>query len=195
MNKKVLLAIIAIVIAVSGLAIINSQSNTSVTTNTRVTTNTSPAKTEDLGACKFIDRAALKATLGSEAASLSEPEDTGVISLGDQDKGQTCIYPFKEGGTIENGFYLEVADYSPQSFSKVAGFTAVDGTPVSGIGDKAMFKSGDALTTHSKEFVITAIKGSNVYLFVINQPDAAVTYDDATAMTALTRIAQSVTLK
>ena len=95
---------------------------------------------------------------------------------------------------MSNSFYTDLAQYSHESFDKVADFTATSGTPVSGVGDKATYAAGQPLTG-SKEFTITAVKGTNVYLFVISQPKDATSFDEASALKALTTIAQSATLK
>lgn len=198
MDKKVIAIIAGIIIVVllgaGGIFVLN-QKNTTADSSTAGTTTAKAdtTKEDDLGLCSIIDTATVKSALGSAAANLSGPNNSGVTSLGDGDKGQTCVYPLVEGGTVSNSFYTDLAVYSQESFDKIADFTATSGTDVSGVGDKAKFKSSEPLTGGT-EFTITAIKGTKVYLFVISQPKGAVTFDDTSALAALTTIAQSAKL-
>ena len=80
---------------------------------------TSPAKLLDF----------IKEALGSAAATMGEQQNTGVSGLGDGDKGQTCVYPFTEGGTVTNSFYVDLASYATQtSFDDVSQFAGGETT-------------------------------------------------------------------
>ena len=199
MDKKKLIIVCVTVVAVAMLVIAISvgkkDNSKAVSENPTPSQQNDRAQSDekDLGLCKIIAIADIKSALGSAAATLSGPNNTGVTSLGDGDKGQTCVYPFTEGGDVSNSFYTDLAQYSQESFDKVADFTATSGTPVSGVGDKATYAAGQPLTG-SKEFTITAVKGTNVYLFVISQPKDAASFDEASALKALTTIAQSAKL-
>ena len=199
MDKKKLIIVCATVAAVAVLVTTIStgkkDGSKSVSENPAPTQQRDVAKSDekDLGLCKVIAITDIKSALGSAAATLSGPNNTGVTSLGDGDKGQTCVYPFTEGGDVSNSFYTDLAQYSQESFDKVADFTATSGTPVSGVGDKATYAASQSLTG-GKEFTVTAVKGTNVYLFVISQPKDAASFDEASALKALTTIAQSAKL-
>ncbi|MBA3758814.1 hypothetical protein H0X10_04285 [Candidatus Saccharibacteria bacterium] len=201
MNKgkiTVIAGIVAIVLIAGGALVFGGKDdkapNSSNPTSDSTSTAPSDSSEEDLGLCKIIDKDAAKVALGEAAVNLSGPNDTGVTGLGDGDKGQTCVYPFAEGGDVTNSFYTDLAVYSQESFDQISSFTATSGEPVSGVGDKAVYESNDSVATNSKEFTITAIKGTKVYIFAISQPKDAVTFDDATALAALTAIAQSANL-
>lgn len=199
MNKKVtiiIVGIVALVIVGGALFMGKDEKKTSNTVSNDTTSESSTIEQkqgEDLGLCTAVDIATIKSALGSAADKLSGPNNTGVTSLGDGDKGQTCVYPFAEGGNQSNSFYTDLADYSKESFDKVADITATSGTDVSGVGDRAKFTSSEPLTG-GVEFTITAVKGTKVYLFVISQPKDATTFDASSALTALTTIAQSAKL-
>ena len=200
MDKKIALIIggivVLVIVGAGAFAFMNKDSDTTNSTTTMNETNSSEseANNEDLGLCDIVDVATIKSALGSAADTLTGPNNTGVISLGDGDKGQTCVYPFVEGASASNSFYTDLAQYTEASYDNVADFTATSGETVSGVGDRATFKSSEAFM-NAKEFSITAVKGANVYKFVISQPADAVTFDDASAMAALTAIAQAATLK
>jgi hypothetical protein len=197
MDKKIVFIIAGVIIVllgVGGIFLLNQKADTPASTASSDTASSSETtENEDLGLCAAVDTATVKSALGSAAASLSGPDNTGVTSLGDGDKGQTCVYPFAEGGSASNSFYTDLAVYSQESFDQISDFTATSGTAVSGVGDKATFKSGESLMG-ATEFTITAVKGTKVYLFVISQPEGAVTFDESSALTALTTIAQSAKL-
>ncbi len=198
-GKMAIIAGVAVIILAAGGALVFSGKNdksSNPTSSTPDKTSSKPADStkEDLGLCKLVDKDAAKVALGAAAAKLSGPNDTGVTGLGGGDKGQTCVYPFVEGGDVTNSFYTDLAVYSQKSFDDISSFTATSGDPVSGIGDKAVYESKVLAATNAKEFSITSVKGTKVYTFTISQPKDAVTFDDATARAALTAIAQAAKL-
>ncbi len=198
-GKIVIIAGLVVIVLIAGGALVLSgddkkSSNSNSSTSDKTSSKSADSTKEDLGLCKIIDKDAAKVALGAAAAKLSGPDNTGVTSLGGGDKGQTCVYPFAEGGDVNNSFYTDLAVYSQKSFDDISGFTATSGEPVSGIGDKAVYESKVLAATNSKEFSITSVKGTKVYTFVISQPKDAVTFDDATARAALTTIAQAAKL-
>ncbi|MCA0228414.1 hypothetical protein LCH21_03100 [Patescibacteria group bacterium] len=198
MDKKVTITIIGVVVfVVAGVLLFtgmnkdkSSDKQTTATTNSKTIEQKDE---EDLGLCKVVDMTTIKSALGAAADTLSGPNNTGVTSLGDGDKGQTCVYPFSEGGSQSNSFYTDLADYSQESFDNVADITATSGSDVSGVGDRAKFTSGDTLTG-TMEYTITAVKDTKVYLFVISQPKDATTFDESSALSALTTIARAAKL-
>lgn len=201
MDKKVAIIIagLAVLIVAAGVVffVTKDKGNPEASSGSQsaATTDATPQSArEDLGLCDIVDKAAVKSALGAAAENLAGPNNTGVTGLGDGDKGQTCVYPFVKDGNTNNSFYTDLAQYSQKSYEAVADFTATSGTQVSGVGDRATFQSGDTVLG-AKEFTITAVKGTNVYKFVISQPKNAVTFDDASAQTALTTIAQAAKLK
>jgi len=198
-GKIVIIAGLVVVILIAGGALVfsgkdNKSPNSSSSTSDNTSSKSADSAKEDLGLCKIIDKDAAKVALGAAAVNLSGPDDTGVTGLGDGDKGQTCVYPFAEGADVTNSFYTDLAVYSQKSFDDISSFTATSGEPVSGIGDKAVYESNVLAATNAKEFSITSVKGTKVYTFTISQPKDAVTFDDATARTALTTIAQAAKL-
>lgn len=148
---------------------------------------------DELGLCDIATEETIKTALGSAASTLDGPNSTGVQSLGDGDKGTTCVYPFEQDGDVSNSFYMDLAQYSQESFDLIKDFTGTSGEDVSGVGDSAKFEASDSYTG-GKEFTITAIQGTNVYLFVIALPEGSSLFDETSAKTALTTIAQSASL-
>lgn len=150
-------------------------------------------KKEDLGACTMVSKDTIKAELGAAAATLSGPQDTGVTGLGDGDKGQTCIYPFLDGGSVYNSFYIDVASYASQAtFDEVTQYSS-DGITVD-VGDVAYFTRSEPITSKSTELSLKVQKDKKVILFVISQPTASMTFTNETAQSALTKIALAAKL-
>lgn len=207
MNKKALMALVAVLViggGAAGFVLTRKDDEPKSSTNTTSSTeekDESPSEDSseqselaDLGLCDILNVATIKSALGEVAASVTTPNNTGVVSLGDGDKGQTCVYPFVADGSASNSFYIDLATYSAKSFDLISSFTASSGTPVSGVGDKAVFESTDDTGIGTTEYTITAVKGTNVYLFVISQPKDSATFTDDSALSALTTIAQSAEL-
>ena len=67
---------------------------------------------KDYGACKLLDMSTIKSALGEVANDLQEPKDMGIVQNKAQGEGvddlssdsQYCVYAFKPGGTLENGY-------------------------------------------------------------------------------------------
>ena len=97
MDKKKLIIVCVTVVAVAMLVIAISvgkkDNSKAVSENPTPSQQNDRAQSDekDLGLCKIIAIADIKSALGSAAATLSGPNNTGVTSLGDGDKGQRCV--------------------------------------------------------------------------------------------------------
>lgn len=196
MSKKIILiiGIILIVLIVGGVLIFinnNKSSNVSVnqsTNNTKTNNTIKDTDEEDLGLCNIVSISTIKSELGAAASNLLGPNNTGVTSLGDGDKGQTCVYPFKDGASVSNSFYIDLASYALQkTFDDVTQYSS-DGITVNA-GDVAYFTVSEPITSKSTEFTLKVQKDKKVYLFVISQPTDTITFTNDSAQTALTNIA------
>lgn len=195
-NTIIIIASIVVILLGAGGAIALTRGNTAKTDPSDLSAKTSTETkeaAEDLGLCTAVSTDTIKSALGSSASTLQGPDNTGVTELMGGGKGQVCVYPFEQGGSVSNGFYTSLAVYNQAEFDNIADFTATKGTDVSGVGDKAKYETSETYTG-GQEFIITAIKGTNVYKFVISQPKDKVTFDETSALTALTTIAQSAKL-
>ena len=172
----------------------SSSTKTSAAPTDNSEDSSSSGAEDELGLCDIVSKDTIKSALGTAAPVLEGPESTGVQSLGDGDKGTSCIFPFEKDGTISHSFYLDLAQYSKGSFDDIKDFTATSGQDIENVGDKAKFLASQPITG-GQEFTITAIKGTNVYLFVSAIPDGPTTFDVLSAKDALTKIAQAATLK
>lgn len=203
MDKKVFIiaGVVVVILAAGGAFVLSNKKDdtkpSSSNTQSTKTTDSSNSDTtkEDLGACAAADASVIKQALGTAAANLGAQQNTGVNGLGDGDKGQTCVYPFVEGATVTNSFYVDLASYASQATFNDASKYSSGGTSIAGIGDSASYAPGKTLAaTSSKEFSLTVLKDKKIWKFVIGQPSAKVTFDDASAQTALVQIAKSAKL-
>ena len=200
LSKKLLfiiamLAVVATLFTACGGDEKDTKDATTTTSSTKDSDSSNDSSSEDaLGLCSLIEKDTVKTAIGTNADNLADPVSTGVQSLGDGDEGSTCIFGFDSDSSVNNSFYIDLAKYSESSFKDISDFTGKSGEDVSGVGDSAKFEANESLTG-TQEYTITAIKGTNVYLFVISQPKDKVSIDEATAKTALTTIAQSASLK
>ena len=200
MNKKYVIAGVVVVILIVAGAIVLTKKDSDSSTE-KISSNTSEKASsdvketkDDLGACTIVEAATIKSALGDAAASLGSAQDTGVTSLGDGDKGQTCVYPFAEGASVSNSFYVDIASYSSQAtFDDVTQYSS-DGITVGGVGDVAYFTVSEPITSKSKEFSLNVHKDKKVILFVISQPKDSVSFTNDTAQSALTQIAKTAKL-
>lgn len=200
MNKKYVIAGVVVVILIVAGAIVLTKKDSDSSTE-KISSNTSEKASsdvketkDDLGACTIVEAATIKSALGDAAASLGSAQDTGVTSLGDGDKGQTCVYPFAEGATVSNSFYVDIASYASQAtFDDVTQYSS-DGITVGGVGDVAYFTVSEPITSKSKEFSLNVHKDKKVILFVISQPKDSATFTNDTAQAALTQIAKTAKL-
>lgn len=198
MKKQYVIAgIVVLIVLAGGVFVFTQKKDTpksdSATTAVAEDNSQDSDKKDDLGACTMVDKSTIKSSLGSAADKLGGPQDTGVTSLGDGDKGQTCVYPFAEGGSVSNSFYIDVASYASQeTFDDVTQYSS-DGTTVD-VGDVAYFRVSEPITSKSKEFTLSVQKDKKVILFVISQPADALTFTSDTAQSALTQIAKSAKL-
>ena len=200
MNKKYVIAGVVVVILIVAGAIVLTKKDSDSSTE-KISSNTSEKASsdvketkDDLGACTIVEATTIKSALGDAAASLGSAQDTGVTSLGDGDKGQTCVYPFAEGATVSNSFYVDIASYASQAtFDDVTQYSS-DGITVGGVGDVAYFTVSEPITSKSKEFSLNVHKDKKVILFVISQPKDSATFTNDTAQSALTQIAKTAKL-
>lgn len=208
MDKKIVALLVSVVLVISGgIAFMqlskDGSGDTAVDTSVEKsedkesdendTSSSEISEIEDLGLCDLLEVSTIKSSLGAIADDVSSADNTGVVNLGDGDKGQTCVYPFVPSGNAENSFYVDLAAYTAESFDLVKDFTATSGVQVEGIGDRASFESGET-GLGSTEFTLTVVVDTKVYLFVISQPTAETAFDEPTAQEALTEIARTANL-
>lgn len=164
---------------------------------------------KDYGACTLLSVSSIKASLGTAAKDLQNPQNMGVtidkyFGDGVQDivsDSQTCIYAFVAGGTLDNS-YNKVNSFS---VGKTV-FTNNDGpkalisqmkssstnVEISTLGDAA-FYSADTTTqgpgaTYSFNLQVFKDKTSTTYMII--QPAKTATFTAETAKTALLALAK-----
>ncbi len=190
---EIILVLVVIgVIASAGFMFV-SRRHSSTTPAKSTSTTATPATEAD--SCFGVSKATIKSLLGSAANNLTGPSDTGVVDVPGGDKAQTCVYPFVAGATAENSFMIDRGTYANQAnMDNSQKYITETGTAVSGVGESATFSAKDVSLTHTRDFVLKVHQDLKIYTFEISQPTASLTFTDATAQTALVKIAQAATL-
>lgn len=188
-----------------GLSLLNK---TPVSENpTKTTTGNQPIvvdTSKDLGACTIIAKTQLQSALGEPARTLKGPDNLGVtrnVIGGTADLGQTCVYSFIAGGTIENNFNgangltIEVFEYGSQANLDKAlkGNQALDTATTTQIEDGSFFEAGVVEgTTTANLYSLIVFSGLKHYSFIISEPKDTAYFTADTAQTTLEKIAALV---
>lgn len=213
MTKKIIIGLgIVIVVAAAVLGSLYFINRAPVTSDSNKPTAQFD-NSKDYGACTLVDRALIGKALGDVAATLQQPQSTGIVSnksIGDNVKNvasdsQTCIYAFKPGGSADNGFnandafVVQVTSYSSDSDTKsVIEQIKLDGTiSALNVGDSTAFYSSNTVSQGpgaTYHFKLIIIKGTKQYALSINQPAGSGSVAADAAKTALYEIASSISL-
>lgn len=192
------LVIVLTVVGVIGAVgfMVMGRSDSSEDTPTTKKTQSAVAKpTEESGMCFGVSKATIKSILGSPADNLQDLSDTGEQTVGQGDKAQTCVYTFAAGATAENSFMIDRGTYANQAnLADSQKYITDTGAAVTGLGDSATYSATDVALTNTRDFVLTVRQDLKIYKFEISQPKASLGYTDASAQTALVKIAQAATL-
>ncbi len=184
----------------------SQQQSTSGVTSTAVVLDHS----KDYGACTLLDTTTIKSALGDAAKTLQPLQDMGIVgnkAVGDgvndlSSDSQLCIYAFKTGGTLENGynsgdaFIIERIVYAnpsgPQTLIAQIKANSV-GTVVDNIGDFAFYGTNTAATGPEATygFRLEVFIGNTAVRYMIRQPAASATFTAESAKTALTQLARA----
>ncbi len=203
MNKKQSgFTIVEIIIAIVFIGIIGlvgwfvvgrmNTKNTSTTDTKQVAKDTNA---KGSGSCFGVTKDTIKSLLGTPAANLEGPSDTGVVDIGKGDVAQTCVYPFTAGAPVTNSFTIDRGTYANQAnLDASQKYNTTAGSSVEGLGDSASYEATDAAISNSRDFVLTVRQDLKIYKFGISQPQDALTYNDASAQRILIQIAQAATL-
>lgn len=189
----IVLAVIGSIGLVGWLVIGRKSTKNSRTTDTKQVAKDTNKK--DSGSCFGVSKETIKSLLGTPAANLQGPSDTGAVDIGKGDVAQTCVYPFAAGATATNSFTIDRGTYSSQTnLDASQKYSITAGSSVEGLGDSASYEATDAAISNSRDFVLTVRQDLKIYKFGISQPQDALTYNDASAQRVLIQIAQAATL-
>ena len=189
----IVIAVIGVIGLVGWLVIGRKSTKSTSTTDTKQVAKDDNKK--DSGSCFGVSKETIKSLLGTPAANLQGPSDTGVVDISKGDKAQTCVYPFAAGATVTNSFTIDRGTYANQAnLDASQKYSITEGSSVEGLGDSASYAATDAAISNSRDFVLTVRQDLKIYKFSISQPQDALTYNDASAQRILIQIAQAATL-
>ena len=186
----IVIAVIGVIGLVGWLVIGRKSTKNTSTTDTKQVAKDDNKK--DSGSCFGVSKETIKSLLGTPAANLQGPSDTGVVDIS---KGQTCVYPFAAGATVTNSFTIDRGTYANQAnLDASQKYSITEGSSVEGLGDSASYAATDAAISNSRDFVLTVRQDLKIYKFGISQPQDALTYNDASAQRILIQIALAATV-
>jgi len=191
-----IIIVLVVIGVIGGIGwVVLSNRNKSTNNETAKTETTAPASTAESGTCFGVSKATIKSLLGPAADNLQNMSDTGVVDVRNGDKAQTCVYPFVAGATADNSFLIDRGTYANQAnLDDSQKYIPATGAAIAGLGDSATFAAQDGTIGNTRNFVLTIRQDLKIYKFEISQPQGAVTFTDASAQEALTKIAQAATL-
>jgi hypothetical protein len=210
MRKKILITVGVIIVVAGAVAgSLYLWQRAQAPKDTPKQTETVLDHSKDYSACKLLDTAAIKTALGEAAKDLQDPQDMGIVQNKAVGEGvddlvsdsQYCVYAFKTGGTLENGYNSGEAliierivytnDGGPKSLIKQVAENDVT-SPVEGIGDAAFYSANSVAkgpgATYSFRLQVFIDKTSIRYM--IRQPAESASFTDETAKTALIQLAK-----
>lgn len=205
MHKKTIIISVIAVVVVAGIAtavllLVRGANNKSMASDDDryATTKTIPDPTKNYGACDLLTTADIKTALGTSADKLAAGFNAGKGIVGNGDTAQNCVYGLSKEVTeisssmLTDSFYTTVYVYKDQA-SKTADTAAYDNSaPVEGIGDKAGFFTSVDQTLKTTEYSLRVDVGLRYYGFAIRQTSSTKTFDETSALAALTMLAKSV---
>ena len=205
MRKKTIIISVIAVVVVAGIAtavllLVRGVNNKSMDSDDDryATTKTIPDPTKDYGACDLLTTTAIKSALGTSADKLATGFNAGKGLVGNGDTEQSCVYGLSKQVTeisalmLTDSFYTTVYVYKDQA-SKTADTTSYDNSiPVDGIGDKAGFFTSVDQTLKTTEYSLRVDVGLRYYAFAIRQTTSTKTFDETSALAALTTLAKSI---
>lgn len=165
---------------------------------------------KDYGACTMVDVTAIKTALGSVASSIQAAQNEGIVKniyIGDSVKNitsdsQTCVFAFKSGGTINNGFNSVNAlsitrtsytnDGGPKTL--IAQFKSDPANDeIDTIGDVSFYTSSTNAKGPGATYIFDLIvfKSNTSTDYTIRQPADTATFTADTAKTALLSLTKS----
>lgn len=205
MSKKTIIISVVAVVVVAGIAtavllLVRGASNKGMDTDDDryATTKTIPDPTKNYGACDLLTTTSIKSALGASADKLAAGFNAGKGIVGDGDTAQNCVYGLSKQVTeisttmLTDSFYTTVYVYKDQA-SKTADTAAYDNsTSVEGIGDKAGFFTSVDQALKTTDYSLRVDVGLRYYAFAIRQTTSTKTFDETSALAALTTLSKSI---
>lgn len=199
MSKKIIItSIIAVIVVaggvVGGLWFLNKPVESPVGKNDPSVIV--PDLSEDYGACKMLTNDQIKTALGTPADNLGDGVNSGRVFSQGNTKTQNCLYSLATEAS-KNNFKSEVAIYTDQAFfdtTKKALAEDKTMTPASVGSHQGFFYSNIDTESKIKQFTLMFLEGLNMYSLSITQPSDTTAFDDASAKSVLTILANEAKL-
>ncbi|MDN4646566.1 hypothetical protein [Arthrobacter sp. PsM3] len=146
--------------------------------------------TTEVGACSLLSVEQIRSALGDAARDIQTGEVAGTVSPAGV-RHENCVYPLDPAGTTTHAVILEVVTY-PDAASRAAAdpWEAMRSpTEVTGLWGEARYATNRLSQT--TEHVLAVARGTQVWRFVVSQPQEISTWEPAEGQAVLRKLAEA----
>lgn len=146
--------------------------------------------TTEVGACALLSVEQIKAALGDAARDIQAGEVAGTVSPAGV-RHENCIYPLDTSGTTTHAVVLETVTY-PDEASRAGADpweAMMSPTEVTGLWGEARYATNRL--SQSTEHVLVVVKGTQVWKFIVSQPQDMSTWDAPEGLAVLRKLAET----
>ena len=206
LTKKTGLASLGLILAV-GLSACSGSSptpNAGASTSTGSTAAASPSSsgpatardgsslipTTEVGACSLLSVEEIRSVLGDAARGIQAGEVAGTVSPAGV-RHENCIYPLDTAGTTTHAVVLELVTYPDEASRANADpwETMMSPTEVTGLWGEARYATNRL--SQSTEHVLAVSGGTQIWRFVVSQPNETATWDAPEGLAVLRKLAET----
>ncbi|MCB5292381.1 hypothetical protein BJQ90_01816 [Arthrobacter sp. SO3] len=146
--------------------------------------------TTEVGACSLLNVEQVRSVLGDAARDIQAGEVAGTVSPAGV-RHENCIYPLDPAGTTTHAVILEIVTY-PDAASRAAADpweAMMSPTEVTGLWGEARYATNRLSQT--TEHVLAVARGTQVWRFVVSQPQEISTWEPAEGQAVLRKLAET----
>lgn len=149
--------------------------------------------TTEVGACSLLSVEQIKAALGDAARDIQAGEVAGTVSPAGV-RHENCIYPLDTSGTTTHAVVLETVTYPDEATRAGADpwEAMMSPTEVTGLWGEARYATNRL--SQSTEHVLAVAKGTQVWKFIVSQPQEVSTWDAPEGLAVLRKLAETATI-
>ncbi|MDR7084924.1 hypothetical protein J2X01_004243 [Arthrobacter ginsengisoli] len=146
--------------------------------------------TTEVGACSILSMEQIRAVLGDAARGIQSGEVAGTVSPSGV-RHENCIYPLDTSGTTTHAVVLELVTYPDEaSRANIDPWEAMmSPTEVTGLWGEARYATNRL--SESTEHVLAVARGTQIWRFVVSQPQEVSTWEAPEGLAVLRKLAET----
>ena len=146
--------------------------------------------TTEVGACPILSMEQIRAVLGDAARGIQSGEVAGTVSPSGV-RHENCIYPLDTSGTTTHAVVLELVTYPDEaSRANIDPWEAMmSPTEVTGLWGEARYATNRL--SESTEHVLAVARGTQIWRFVVSQPQEVSTWEAPEGLAVLRKLAET----